>query len=277
MKTPAAASRFEHALGRARRIVIKIGSNQLTDPETGRARDSVFEAIAEDIAALRETGKAVVLVSSGAVALGRLRLGLPLSRTLSLPEKQAAAAVGQILLTEAWSRAFARSGVLTAQTLLSPGDTETGQRRDNARNTLACLLDMGVLPIVNENDTVATEELRYGDNDRLAARIAPLLPACGLVLLSDVDGLYSADPVLDPDAQPIDQIEDIFALDPALAGGPRAGSPGTGGMASKIAAARLAAAHACWTVIARASDRPLRAGSAARLTFIGARQNETAS
>lgn len=274
MKSPVASGglrgteAFQAALGRAGRLVIKIGSSQLVDYRTGEPRTAIFEMLAADIAALRARGVKCVLVSSGAVAFGRHRLDLPLRRALALDEKQAAAAVGQLLLAEAWAKAFDVHGVLTGQALLSPDDTERRPRWLNARNTFERLFDLGVLPIVNENDTVATQELRYGDNDALAGRVTSLVRADGLVLLSDVDGLYTADPALDPAAERIDHIGDIETSLPAIAGPPRKGSAGTGGMASKLGAARIAARAGCWTVIARASDRPLGRSPQIRLTFV---------
>lgn len=259
---------FRAELARSRRLVIKIGSNQLVNRQTGEARLDVFLALAADIASLRAHHVSCILVTSGAVAFGRHKLGLPLGRDLALDEKQAAAAVGQLLLAGQWASAFATQGILTAQTLLSPDDTERRARWLNARNTVERLLDLGVLPVVNENDTVATQELRYGDNDRLAARVSQLAGADGLVLLSDVDGLYTADPALDPSAVPIGYIAEMEAGRVASGGPPRKGSAGTGGMASKLDAARLSASSGCWTVIARANDRPLTTAESIRLTFI---------
>lgn len=251
------AQMFRAALDRTARLVIKIGSNQLVDPANGLPRADIFESLAADIDALRQRGAQCVLVTSGAVAFGRHRLGLPMRRALSLDEKQAAAAVGQLLLAEAWAKAFSRHAILTGQALLCPEDTEHPVRLRNASNTFERLFKLGVLPLVNENDTVATEELRYGDNDCLAARLTSLVRAEGLILLSDIDGLYTRDPSVAPDASPIEHVPFSALAGLDCGGPPRAGGPGTGGMASKLDAARIAVASGCWVVIARASDRPL--------------------
>lgn len=234
----------------ARRVVIKVGSAQLINPDSLAPRQDRFEALAEDIHALRCEGREVVLVSSAAVALGRPRLGLRPGQTLTLGEKQAAAAAGQALLIQHWDQAFARHGFPAAQALVSPADIESRPRWLNAHTTLETLLKLGAVPVINENDTVATEELRFGDNDRLAARTAQLVGAQLLIILSDVDGLYDRDP-REPDALHIAEIPDITAEIEALAGPARADGAGTGGMASKIAAARIAKAAGCATIICR--------------------------
>lgn len=245
-------------LAAARRIVIKIGSAQLIDAQTGAPRADRFAAVAADIADLRARGQEAVLVSSGAVALGRPRLGLGPRQRLSLEHKQAAAAAGQALLIQMWDQAFAVHGCPAAQALLSPADTEARARWLNARNTLEALLSFGAVPVINENDTVATQELRFGDNDRLAARTAQLCSARLLVILSDVDGLYDRDPA-EPGARHIPEIASVSPEIEALAGPPRPGA-GTGGMASKIAAARIAMAAGCAVVITSgAAARPLDA------------------
>ena len=259
---PAAAGLPGHAaaglLATARRIVIKIGSAQLIDKRSGQANMRCFHAVAADIAALRQRGAEVVLVSSGAVALGRPRLNLPTARKLRLDEKQAAAAAGQTLMIQTWDQAFTRHGFPAAQALLSPSDTENRRRWLNSRTTLETLLQLGAVPVVNENDTVATEELRYGDNDRLAARVAQLVSADLLVILSDVDGLYDADPSTHPNAVHIPIVEAITPEIAALAGPSRARTAGTGGMATKIAAAEMAMAAGCSTVITRGdAERPV--------------------
>ncbi len=247
-------------LASARRIVIKIGSAQLIDRLTGRANMGCFHAVAGDIAALRQRGVEVVLVSSGAVALGRPRLNLPAARKLRLDEKQAAAAVGQTVMIQTWDQAFALHGFPAAQALLSPSDTENRRRWLNSRTTLETLLQLGAVPVVNENDTVATQELRYGDNDRLAARVAQLVSADLLVILSDVDGLYDADPATHPDAVHIATVDAITPDIVALAGPSRARTAGTGGMATKIAAAEMAMAAGCSAVITRGDgERPVSA------------------
>ena len=254
------SSQPEALLVEARRIVIKIGSAQLIDKLTGHANMGCFHALAADIAGLRQRGVDVVLVSSGAVALGRPRLNLPTTRKLRLDEKQAAAAVGQTVLIQTWDQAFTPHGFHAAQALLSPSDTENRRRWLNSRTTLETLLQLGAVPVVNENDTVATEELRYGDNDRLAARVAQLVSADLLVILSDVDGLYDADPATNPDAVHIPVVDAITPDIAALAGPSRAGTAGTGGMATKIAAAEMAMAAGCSTVITRGDrERPVSA------------------
>lgn len=236
----------------ARRVVVKVGSSLLIDAD-GRPDRAFARALAAEIA---ELSAAVVLVSSGAVALGRDALGL--TGRLTLEEKQAAAAAGQARLMGVWADAFERP---VAQVLLSWADTEERRRWLNARATVETLLRLGALPVVNENDTVATAELRYGDNDRLAARVAQMVGADRLVLLSDVDGLYDADPRVSPDARHIARVEALTPDVLALAGGAGEG-PGTGGMATKLAAARIASAAGCVTVIAAGkppSGRPLTA------------------
>lgn len=241
----------------ARRVVVKIGSSLLIDPETGGALAARFAAIAGDIAALRDAGTQTVLVSSGAVALGRRRLKLPQGK-LALDMKQAAAAAGQTALMQAWNSALEPHGLPAAQALLTWDDMENRRRWLNARATLEALLSAGAAPVINENDTVATVELRYGDNDRLAARVAQIVDADALILLSDVDGLYSADPSRDSGARLITQVEAITPEIEALAGGAGIAGTGTGGMASKIAAARIAGRAGIPTLIAAgAADQPI--------------------
>lgn len=237
------------ALSDAKLIVAKVGSALVVSAETGLADKRWLSAFAADAARLRSRGQRLVIVSSGAVALGRTRLNLP-KRALSLAEKQAAAAAGQSLLMRAWEEALEPFGARTAQILLTPDDTEVRRRFLNARATLETLLQLGAVAIVNENDTVGTEELRYGDNDRLAARVAQMVGADLLVLLSDVDGLYTADPRVDPSAEHIPLVETLTDRIEAMAGGAnREGGVGTGGMATKIAAARIAAGAGCATLI----------------------------
>jgi glutamate 5-kinase len=232
----------------ARRIVVKIGS-ALVVGEAGEPDRAWLAAFAADAARLRTRGQQVLVVSSGAVALGRRRLGLG-RRKLTIPEKQAAAAAGQSALMRAWEEAFEPHGLNAAQVLLTRDDTEVRRRWLNAHATMAALLSLGVVPVVNENDTVVTEEIRYGDNDRLAARVAQLIGADVLVLLSDIDGLYTADPRSDPEAQRLDRISHLTPEIEAMAGGANAGAGvGTGGMATKLAAARIAQAAGCATVI----------------------------
>ncbi|ALL14690.1 glutamate 5-kinase [Caulobacter henricii] len=262
-------------LATARRIVFKVGSALLVDAETGAANHAWLKAFCDDAAALRARGQQVVVVSSGAVALGRRRLGLTGRKSLTLPEKQAAAAAGQSLLMRAWEEAFEPHAIGVAQILMTRDDTETRRRWLNARATVETLLGLGVVPVVNENDTVVTEEIRYGDNDRLAARVAQLAGADLLVLLSDIDGLYTADPRRDPAAAHLPVISEITAQIEAMAGGANAASGvGTGGMATKIAAARIARAAGCATLITLGSrPHPLKAieeGGKATLIDAGA-------
>jgi glutamate 5-kinase len=258
----------------ARRIVFKVGSALLVDAETGRANRAWLEAFCADAAALRDAGKQVLVVSSGAVALGRRRLGLT-GRKATLPEKQAAAAAGQSLLMRAWEEAFEPHGIGVAQILLTRDDTETRRRWLNARATTETLMGLGVVPVVNENDTVVTEEIRYGDNDRLAARVAQMAGADLLVLLSDIDGLYTADPRKNPNAAHIPLVSEITSEIAGMAEGANAETGvGTGGMATKIAAARIARAAGCATLITLGS-RPhplaaIAAGEKATLIEAGA-------
>ncbi len=236
-------------LAEARLIVVKVGSALVVDAATGVADRAWLEAFAADAARLRARGQKLLVVSSGAVALGRRRLGLR-RKALTLAEKQAAAAAGQSLLMAAWEKALEPHGLGTAQILLTPDDTEVRRRFLNARATLETLLDLGLIPVVNENDTVATQELRYGDNDRLAARVAQMVGADLLVLLSDVDGLYTADPRKDPTARHLPRVGDLTAEIMAMGGDANAEQGvGTGGMATKLAAARIAAGAGCATLI----------------------------
>jgi glutamate 5-kinase len=233
----------------ARRIVVKVGSALVADAATGAADRAWLAALAADAARLAASGAQLLIVSSGAVALGRRRLGLG-RKALTLPEKQAAAAAGQSLLMRAWEEAFEPHGRAVAQLLLTRDDTEMRRRWLNARATTETLLSLGAVPVVNENDTVVTEEIRYGDNDRLAARVAQMIGADRLVLLSDVDGLYSADPRRDPSARRLDRIQALTPEIVAMAGGANTGAGvGTGGMATKLAAARIAQAAGCATII----------------------------
>ena len=244
----------------ARRVVIKVGSALVVDAQSGLPARDWLAAFAADAARLRARGQQLLVVSSGAVALGRRRLGLK-RKALTLPEKQASAAAGQSLLMRAWEEAFEPHGQAVAQVLLTRDDTEVRRRWLNARATVETLLDLNVMPVVNENDTVVTEEIRYGDNDRLAARVAQMIGADVLVLLSDIDGLYTADPRRDPSATRLERIADITPEIAEMAGGANASSGvGTGGMATKITAARIARAAGCATIITLGSrPYPLRA------------------
>lgn len=233
----------------ARRIVIKIGSALLVDGSTGSLNKDWLDALSDDIASLQGHGVEIVIVSSGAIALGRSRLKLSGDR-LSLPEKQACAAAGQSSLTQAYEKALARHNIVTAQALLTLNDTEDRRRWLNARSTLGTLLSLGAVPIINENDTVATDEIRYGDNDRLAARTAQMLGADTLILLSDIDGLYEGDPRQDSNAKHLPVIEAVTPDIIAMGGAANAASNvGTGGMVTKLAAARIATEAACYMCI----------------------------
>ena len=199
---------MQPSLANASRTVVKIGSALLADPETGALNEAWLDGLARDVAQLRKRGKDVLIVSSGAIAIGRGHLRLPRGE-LRLEEMQAAAACGQIRLAHAYQSALARHGIGVAQILLTHEDTEARRRYLNARSTINTLLSLGTVPVINENDTVATNEIRFGDNDRLAARVAVMMSADLLVLLSDVDGLYESDPRHDPDARWIPIVERI--------------------------------------------------------------------
>jgi glutamate 5-kinase len=235
-------------LQNSRRIVVKIGSSLLVEPESGALRQPWFDAMGDDIAALRKRGQEVLVVSSGAIAMGRRVLGLR-GGALRLEESQAAAATGQVRLAHAWQESLARHGLTVAQILLTLGDTEARRQYLNARSTLNSLLRLGAVPVINENDTVATTEIRFGDNDRLAARVAEMVSADTLVLLSDIDGLYTADPGSDPNAKFIPEVRDLTPEIEAMGGESRSGL-GRGGMVTKLAAARLALNAGCRMVIA---------------------------
>jgi glutamate 5-kinase len=244
-------------LTQARRVVVKVGSALLVDGESGRVNRAWLETLVEDLLRLRKRGQRVILVSSGAIALGRRRLGLK-HGTLRLEESQAAAAVGQIRLAHAYKELLEGCDVTVAQVLLTLEDSERRRRYLNARATLEALLALGALPVINENDTVATAEIRYGDNDRLAARVAQMVGADCLVLLSDVEGLYSADPNREPGARFIHEVPQITPEIEAMAGR-SASQVGSGGMTAKIAAARIAVAAGCHMCIAAGVHRhPLR-------------------
>jgi glutamate 5-kinase len=251
------ALRATTPLASARRIVVKVGSALLVEGDSGRLNRTWLKALLADLLRLRRRGQQVLLVSSGAVALGRRPLGLA-PGPLRLPESQAAAAVGQIRLAHAYKELLEEADVTVAQVLLTLEDSEQRTRYLNARATLEALLKVGALPVINENDTVATAELRYGDNDRLAARVAQMTSADCLVLLSDVEGLFTADPNRDPKACFVERVLQITPEIEAMAG--RASSTfGSGGMATKIAAARFALSAGCHMCIASGHPRhPLR-------------------
>jgi glutamate 5-kinase len=251
----------------ARRVVVKVGSALLVDQQTGRLNRAWLETLVEDLRRLRRRGQQVILVSSGAIALGRRQLRLP-DGVLPLEHKQAAAAVGQIRLAHAYKELLEDDQITVAQVLLTLQDSEQRRRYLNARATLNALLELGAIPVINENDTVATSEIRYGDNDRLAARVAQMASADCLVLLSDVDGLYSADPNRDPAAEFLPEVRSITPQIEAMAGG-SASALGSGGMATKIAAARIAVAAGCHMCIAPGDHKhPLkRIEAGARCTW----------
>jgi glutamate 5-kinase len=256
-----------HSLAKHRRIVVKVGSSLLVDGASGQLDGAWLAALVDDIAELASAGRELLVVSSGAIALGRGALGFSRG-PLKLEEAQAAAAVGQVALASAWTECLRARSLTAAQVLLTLGDTEERRRYLNARATLAMLLKRRAVPVINENDTVATAEIRYGDNDRLAARVAAMVGADCLVLLSDVDGLYTAPPANDPDAAFIDLVPAITPAIDAMAGA--AGSElSRGGMKTKIEAGKIATAAGAAMVIASGRRRnPLAAiDSGARCTW----------
>jgi glutamate 5-kinase len=245
-------------LGDFRRIVIKVGSSLLIDAAVGRVKQPWLASLAEDIAALHREGRAILVVSSGAIALGRAVLKLP-AGPLRLEDSQAAAAVGQIELARTWSEALGRHGIGAGQILVTLGDTEERRRYLNARSTIAKLIEWRAVPVINENDTVATNEIRYGDNDRLAARVATMTSADLLVLLSDVDGLYDAPPGANAAARLVPVVERITPEIEAMAGAAQS-ELSRGGMQTKIEAAKIATTAGTHMVIASGRiEHPLRA------------------
>jgi glutamate 5-kinase len=238
-----------------RRLVVKVGSSLLIGDD-GNIDRSWLEGLADDVAHLHRRLHELLIVSSGAIAIGSSVLGIN-KRRARLEDLQAAAAAGQVRLAHAYQDALARHDITTAQVLLTPEDTESRRRFLNARGTLGRLLERSVVTIINENDTVATEEIRYGDNDRLAARVAQLVMADALILLSDVDGFYTADPATDESAEHIAEVTAITDDVQAMAGETRS-DIGSGGMATKVQAARIATHAGCSTVIASGGiERPL--------------------
>jgi glutamate 5-kinase len=260
------------ALRTAKRLVVKIGSALLVDEDSGDLRRDWLDALADDIAAFHRRGVQILIVSSGAIAVGRQRLGLTRKdRALRLEEKQAAAAAGQIRLAHAYEQALARHGITVAQILVTPDDTEERRRHLNARNTLMQLLSFGAIPVINENDTVGTTEIRFGDNDRLAARVAAMVSADTLVLLSDIDGLYERDPRADPAARRLEEIAAVTPEIEAMAGAAPVGYS-SGGMVTKLQAAKIATAGGCRMAIAdgRASHPLQRLDEGAACTWFQA-------
>ncbi|GHA24840.1 glutamate 5-kinase [Devosia pacifica] len=235
-----------------RRITVKIGSALLVDGDTGRLRTAWLTALAEDLAALKAEGHELLIVSSGAIALGRRLLGLS-ALTLSLEQNQAAASAGQIALSQAWAEALSAHAITTGQILLTPNITEERRYYLNARTTISTLLSLGAVPIINENDSVATEEIRYGDNDRLSARVATMVEADLLILLSDVDGLYTAPPAKNPDAAHIPEVPTITPAIEAMAGG-AASHLSRGGMQTKVEAGRIATQAGTAMIIAKGTE-----------------------
>jgi glutamate 5-kinase len=235
------------AIAAARTVIIKIGSSLLIDDDRNAVDADWLGSVANDIAMLRADGKNVVVVSSGAIALGSRGLGIT-GRALAIEEKQAAAATGQVTLAHAWREALAFHDIRVAQILLSPEDTETRRRHLNARATMSSLLGRGAVPVVNENDTVATTEIRFGDNDRLAARVAAMISADLLILLSDIDGLYSGNPRQDNAARHVPEVAAINDEVMAMAGTANA-SYASGGMVTKLEAARIAMNAGCGMII----------------------------
>ncbi len=253
--TEAPAAAFDPA--RCPRLVVKIGSSLLVDA-AGQVRAAWLSGVVADLAARRAAGQQIVIVSSGAIALGARRLGLDKGGRASLEDAQAAAAVGQVALAGVWEQLLAAQGLTAAQVLLTLGDLEDRRRYLNVAATIARLLDLGAVPVLNENDTVATAEIRYGDNDRLAARAAQAAGATGVILLSDVDGLYTANPASDPAAERLPVVKALTPDIMAMATGETRSGMGSGGMAAKLLAARMAGAAGIALAICDGRvDRPL--------------------
>lgn len=260
----------------ARRLIIKIGSALLVDEEKGTVHRAWLDALAADVARARRQGQEVILVTSGAVAVGRRHLGL--KGPLKLGEKQASAAIGQVRLAHAYQEALGAHGLEVGQILLTLDDSENRRRYINARNTIGALLRLGAVPLINENDTVATDEIRFGDNDRLAARVAEMTGADTLVLLSDIDGLYTADPSEDPAADFVPLVEEVTPAIEAMAGSARPGY-GSGGMVTKLAAAKICLNSGCRMVLMRGHEpAPLkRLAKGAKATWFLPQSNPKAA
>ena len=253
------------ALKQYRRLVIKVGSSLLVD-DKGRLDRAWLHTLADDISYLMENDHEVLIVTSGAIAIGSAVLGIN-KRRARLEDLQAAAAAGQVQLVHAYQEVLGEHGISAAQILLTLDDTENRRRFLNARGTLGRLIDQSVVPIINENDTVATEEIRYGDNDRLAARVAQLVMADALILLSDVDGFYTADPGKNPDAEHIPEVATITSDMLAMAGETRS-DIGSGGMATKVQAARIATDAGCSTSISKTCGRTRAVSSCRRKELV---------
>jgi len=259
------------------RLIIKIGSALLVDGRSGTLRADWLKSLAADIAALKAEGHEIVIVSSGSISLGRRILGLD-AKTLPLDQIQAAASVGQIALSQAWRDVLAEHYVTTGQILLTPNITEERRHYLNARTTISTLLALGAVPIINENDSVATAEIRYGDNDRLSARVAAMVSADCLIILSDVDGLYTAAPERDPNAEHIGRVKAITPEIEAMAGG-AASHLSRGGMVTKIEAGKIATQSGTAMIIAKGTEtHPLRAlADGAQHTLFAAKQSPAAA
>ena len=255
----------DHLAG-AKRIVVKVGSSLLVDSGAATIKSDWLASLAADIAELRRDRRDVIIVSSGAIALGRQAPGLR-KGMLRLEESQAAAAIGQVRLAQTYVDAFHVHGITVAQILLTLEDTEARRRYLNARETLSTLLSLGVVPVINENDTVATAEIRYGDNDRLGARVASMMQADLLILLSDIDGLYTANPLRDASARHIPEVRAITRDIEQMAEGP-VSTTSKGGMASKIAAAKIATAAGTAVIICNGHNlHPLKSLTQSRKTL----------
>jgi len=265
------------SLAHSGRVVIKIGSVLLVDDDTGALHRTWLDSVCDDIAAMCRRGQEVIVVTSGAIAVGRGPLGL-MDRVMRLEEKQAAAATGQMRLTQAYQESLARYDLTVSQVLLTIDDTEDRRRYLNARTTLDTLLRLSAVPVINENDTVATQEIRFGDNDRLAARVAAMVGADVCVLLSDVDGLYASDPVANPEADHIPRVDRIDERIQGMANEAKPGH-GTGGMVTKLMAAEICMDAGCHMAIALGKvNNPLSAlEDRARCTwFVSAAEPRTA-
>lgn len=242
----------------ARRLVVKIGSSLLVDEDSGKLHQTWLDALCDDVAAAHARGQEVLIVTSGAVAIGRGPLGMA-GRKLRLEEKQAAAAIGQMRLTQAYQNSLDRHGITVAQVLVTLDDTENRRRYINARNTLETLLRLRAVPVINENDSVATAEIRFGDNDRLAARVTQMVSADTCVLLSDIDGLYTADPRVNAGATLVPEVREVTPEIEAMAGVTTTGF-GSGGMVTKIMAAKICMGAGCRMAIAPGKTmQPLKA------------------
>lgn len=246
-------------LKQGKRVIVKIGSALLVDKERGTVKRGWLETLGADLMNLRARGQEVLIVSSGAIAVGRRHLGLAARGKLKLEESQAAAAAGMVRLAHAYQEVMGPHGVTVAQVLLTLDDSENRRRYLNARNTIDQIIRLGAVPLINENDTVATDEIRFGDNDRLAARVAAMVSADTLVLLSSSDGLYESDPTYDPDAVHVPVVQGGITPEIEAMAGVKMTEDGSGGMVTKLVAARMAMAAGCRMVIANGlADHPLQ-------------------